>query len=612
MPNQSALTEERSRILALVAERNLSIVFQPIVDMEDGRVFAFEALTRPGPSSGFKSPAQLFHAAENCGLLWELEEVSRQASFEAAAGWHEGTHLFLNSSPTVFADRRFPDSIRECLLMSPGLTIDRLVLEITELSDESMSNALVERALELKARGFKVAVDDAGAGTSGLNRIVQIRPAWIKLDTEFVRNIQADPFRQNLVRFFVHFARLSNINLVAEGIETAEELATVVSVGVRFAQGYYLARPAARSTISTPDFANEVRAKWRSIEERARASASTVANIGSLAEPVAQAPMGATLEQARDLLRHSDSGTGLLIMNQRRAAGWVWRSTIDTAIENGNGRLLVGELMSPQIVRLPSDTPLAEAIEVACVVDDQAPADPILVADGQNIRGIVRLRDLIRASTRDGRSTQGGITVLPTRVHADRHIADTIKAWRGGQSGQIHADAAFVDIRRFADYNAAFGYSVGDRMIRSLADMIDAEVSSRVPECFVAHLSDDRFLVTAPSGELGPRLYGLIDRFEEFATAMGGESLPLTPAPGVVASTHIHLPKPSLRVLLLDGALQEIGTASDLYRIERQLRDRCRQEEKSEPALGSRVIIDERGRAGGNDAPAERADSAAA
>lgn len=597
-PAQSSLTDEKELIRALIAERNLSIVFQPIVDMEDGRVFAFEALTRPGANSGFKNPGQLFHAADHHGMLWELEQVSRQASFEAAAGWQDGTHLFLNSSPAVFSDRRFPASIRECLARTPGLSMNRVVLEITELSDESMSEQLVERALELKAAGYKVAVDDAGAGTSGLNRIVQIRPAWIKLDTEFVRNIQADPFRQNLVRFFVHFARLSNINLVAEGIETAEELATVVSVGVRFAQGFFLARPASRSTISTPDFANEVRAKWRIVEQRNKTAATVPTTVGGLAEPVTQAQLGSTLTAAREALMQSDNAAGVLAMDQRRVAGWVWKSSLDSAIESGSRGMLLGEIMSPHIVRLPSDTPIVEALEVACIVDDQAPADPILVADGQTIRGIVRLRDLIRAHSREGRTSgSGGITVLPSRVEADRHVAEMIRAWRAGHPGAHHADAVFVDIRRFSDYNAAFGYAVGDRMIRSLADMIDAEIGTRLASCFVAHLSDDRFLITAPPGELGPRLYALIDRFEEFANSLGGESLSLTPAPGVVESTHIPLPRPSLRVLLLDGALQEIATASDLYRLERQLRDRCRQEEQTDPNVGSRVVIDERGHA---------------
>jgi GGDEF domain-containing protein len=399
------------------------------------------------------------------------------------------------------------------------------------------------------------------------------------------------------VRFFVHFARLSNINLVAEGIETAEELATVVSVGVRFAQGFFLARPASRSTISTPDFANEVRAKWRIVEQRGKSAAAVPTTIAGLAEPVAQAQLGTTLGRVRELLRQAENASGVLAMDQRRVAGWVWKSSLDNAIDGGSANMLLGEIMSPHIVRLPSDTPIVEALEVACVVDDQAPADPILVADGQTIRGIVRLRDLIRLATRESGTSQSRVTVLPSRVEADRHVAEMIKAWRAGQPGQHHADAVFVDIRRFADYNAAFGYAVGDRMIRSLADMIDAEIGTRLASCFVAHLSDDRFLITAPPGELGPRLYALIDRFEEFATTLGGESLSLTPAPGVVESTHIPLPRPSLRVLLLDGALQDIATASELYRLERQLRDRCRLEEQADPAIGSRVIIDERARA---------------
>ena len=90
---------------ALIATRDLSIVFQPIVDMEDGRIYAYEALM-PGREPGFQSPAQLFQSAERCGLLWSSRR-SREAAFQAAVGWPAGTQLFLNSSPAVFADDRF-------------------------------------------------------------------------------------------------------------------------------------------------------------------------------------------------------------------------------------------------------------------------------------------------------------------------------------------------------------------------------------------------------------------------------------------------------------------------------------------------------------------------
>lgn len=590
-------TELRALLEALIATRDLSIVFQPIVDMEDGRIYAYEALTRPGVNSGFQSPAQLFQSAERCGLLWELETVSREAAFQAAAGWPAGTQLFLNSSPAVFADDRFIGALRDCIGRTPGVSGDRIVTEITELSDESMSRKLVNRALELKVAGFKVAVDDAGAGTSGLNRIVQVRPAWIKLDTEFVRNIHADPFRQNLIRFFVHFSRLSNIHLVAEGIETADELSTVVSLGVRFAQGFFLARPVSRQTTLSPEFAHDVRRQWRIVEERVRTFTSPAATIATLAQPLCQVQHVSTLAQTLEALRQADDVSGAVVTDGHRTIGWVWKADVEQAIECGHARLMVGEIMKRSVVRLPPQTPISEALEVACVVDDQSPADPILVTQGSEVRGLVRLRDLIRSATQEGRPGGGGagaITGLPTRVHADRHVTDTIRAWKQGLTGPVHADAAFVDVRRFADYNAAFGYNVGDRLIRAVADMIEVEVASHLPSCFVAHLGDDRFLITAPASALGPRLYALINRFDDSAGGLVHEH-------GEAASTGKHgpggwvpIPRPTLRVLLFDGALRELQAARELYALERQMRDRCRNEEGAGEPPQSRLFVDER------------------
>lgn len=579
----------------LIERRDIGVVFQPIVNIEEGRIHAFEALTRPRPQSGFNSPTALFHIAERHGKLWELEQVSREAAFAAAARWNERIKLFLNSSPAVFGDDRFVDEIRRCLRETVGLTAERVVLEITELSDESMDQRLVERASQFVAAGFKVAVDDVGAGTSGLNRIVQIRPQWIKLDTQFVRSIHADPFRQNLVRFFVHFARLSNIDLVAEGIETADELTAVANLGVRFAQGFYLARPAPREVIDSADYELDIRRKWRVIEERAAATISVAVNAGTAAEPVVQMPMTMTVARGMQLLKKNEQAAGIVTMDGRRPAGWVWRANIESAHAEGHERMLLGELMNPHIVRVSPETTLLEALEVACVMEDQGPADPLIVTEGSRVRGIVRLRELIRWATREGRAgstVRMGLTELPTRVQADRHVMESILAWRSGHTGPLYADAAFVDLRRFTDYNTAFGFNVGDRLIRTLADMIESEVRSQLTTCFVAHISDDRFLVTAPEGELGPKLYKLIERFEEFADSMGVTHVPFA----VSAGQPLKLPRPAIRVLMLDGVLREISDARTLYRLEQELREKCRSDEPHDGDVASRLVMDDRSR----------------
>lgn len=595
---------DRQLIERVIATRDLTIVFQPIVDVQDGSIAAMEALSRPGVESGFASPAHLFHAAESQGLLWELEEVTREASFLAAAGWPAGRQLFLNSSPSVFADERFTDRVTALVDRTPGLGRARLVLEITELSEETHTSRLVTRAQELKQAGFGVAVDDAGAGTSGLNRIMSIRPHWIKLDREFVRNIHTDPFRQNLVRFFVQFARLSNIGVVAEGIESVEELSTVAALGVRFAQGYYLARPAAVDLANSPEIVEQVRERWLAIERAATTNGGWAApNSAGVQRLVQAAPIVGLATTAMDALSALDSAgdaPGVIVAEGGRPIGWVWRGRVEEAAAQSEGAATIDQFMTGPMLRVPPSATLQEALEVACVMDDQPPADPILVSGGGRVFGVVRLRDVIRAATREGRvgAGQNGIAHLPSRIQTDRHIADVIASWKQAapsEASALHTDVAIVDLQRLSECNAAFGYPFGDRMIRTLAEMIESEVAGPIHSCFLSHLGEDRFLLTAPAGTLEPRLIGLIERFEDFAAQVTPDGR--TERADVVASIN---PQGSLRiaarVLLMPELLCEISHVRELYHREFLLRQHAARRDSAAAdrrSPGSVLIRDE-------------------
>jgi GGDEF domain-containing protein len=290
-----------------------------------------------------------------------------------------------------------------------------------------------------------------------------------------------------------------------------------------------------------------------------------------------------------------------LATDDQRVVGWVWRAHVEHAINDGFHGLLIGELMCAQMVRVMPRSTLQEAIEVACVFEDRPPADPLLVAEGSSIRGIVRLRDLIRTATREGHIGSGGRNLLagfPTRVQADLHMAEAIEAWRSGAEAAcpLSSDVAFIDVRRFADYNAMVGYNVGDRLIRTIADLIESEILARTPGYFAAHLGDDRFIVCAPEGEIGPSLLRLIDRFEEFAGGLAGSPAPVRGPVSEKQQPRIALPRPAIRVLLLNGPLRQVRHARELYQMERDLRDECRAHEQEGTEIRSRLVMREMNR----------------
>src|SRR5690606_34843970 len=166
-----------------IRERLLTLAFQPIVRTVSGDVIAVEALTRPLPESGFPNPGVLFAAAEAFNLSWELEIAVRERLAELAAALPADRLMFFHTSPKVFADPRYTAEIERFREQS-GLGPERFVLEITERAEGGEAAALERNALALREMGYQIAIDDIGAGSSGLNRIMALRPAWLKLDRE--------------------------------------------------------------------------------------------------------------------------------------------------------------------------------------------------------------------------------------------------------------------------------------------------------------------------------------------------------------------------------------------------------------------------------------------
>jgi EAL domain-containing protein (putative c-di-GMP-specific phosphodiesterase class I) len=232
----------RDRIAKIIETAAFRPVFQPIVDLASGAHAGYEALTRF--SNGI-APDLVFADARLAGLEVELEIATLTAAISAAAELPEGAWLSVNVSPNlVIGGRRLAGLIHRA--NRP------IVLEVTEHVSVS-DYALLRTAISQIRHEVSVAVDDAGAGVANFSHIVELRPAYVKLDMRLVRGIEADRTRQALVLGLLHFASESASLTIAEGVETEDELAVLRELGVPLAQGYLLARPAAVGEWAEPD-----------------------------------------------------------------------------------------------------------------------------------------------------------------------------------------------------------------------------------------------------------------------------------------------------------------------------------------------------------------------
>ena len=223
----------RSRIADIIKSTAFGPVFQPVVDLETGAHAGYEALTR---FSDGTAPDVVFADARAAGLEAELELATLAASISAAAGLPLHAWLSLNVSPGLMTgDARLATLLRQS---------DRpIVLEVTE-HVPVVDYAALRAAIGGLRPKVRVAVDDAGSGVANFSHIVELRPAFVKLDIGLVRGIDADLTRQALMVGLLHFATESASQTIAEGVETEKELAILRRLGVPFAQGYLLGRPA--------------------------------------------------------------------------------------------------------------------------------------------------------------------------------------------------------------------------------------------------------------------------------------------------------------------------------------------------------------------------------
>jgi EAL domain-containing protein (putative c-di-GMP-specific phosphodiesterase class I) len=230
------LQEQSDRIRLTIANRSLETHFQPIVDLRSGEAIGTEALSRFAQEPS-RPPDAWFAEAAEIGLGVELELTALEIALAQLNRLPSGLYLSLNASvETMLA----PD-FRAILTSCPS---ERIVLELTEHTPVTDYRALSYSIGELRSHGVRLAVDDAGSGFSSFSHVLNLKPDIIKLDIALTRGIDKDPARQSLGRALLSFGlEAQRTTIVAEGIETKEELATLRSLGCPGGQGYLLGRP---------------------------------------------------------------------------------------------------------------------------------------------------------------------------------------------------------------------------------------------------------------------------------------------------------------------------------------------------------------------------------
>jgi EAL domain-containing protein (putative c-di-GMP-specific phosphodiesterase class I) len=234
----------RRRVEDALSGSTVTMAFQPIVDLATDAVVGVEALARfAGPPH--RPPDEWFAEAAAVGLGTDLELAAVRAALAAVDRFPHEIFMSVNVSPATTVSP-------ELAALVADAPAHRVVVELTEHHRIDCYDALLGALDRLRAHGARIAVDDAGAGHAGLQHILRLHPEVLKLDMALTRGIDADPARRALATALVHFAEDIDSVIVAEGVETTEELDVLRSLAVRCAQGYLLGLPGAAPEASAP------------------------------------------------------------------------------------------------------------------------------------------------------------------------------------------------------------------------------------------------------------------------------------------------------------------------------------------------------------------------
>jgi EAL domain-containing protein (putative c-di-GMP-specific phosphodiesterase class I)/CheY-like chemotaxis protein len=216
----------------------LRVVYQPIVRFGQRSVYGYEALVRTGEPT-MASPAALLEAADHFGRMRDVGRLVRRCVAADMGRLPEGARIFVNVSTAELEDPELLSATAPLSLHGP-----RVVLEITERASLDDVSDVAAKMTTLRSHGFRIAVDDLGAGYSGLTAFARLLPEVVKIDMSLVRRVELEPVKRELIRHIAAMCADMGILVVAEGVESCAERDVLAEIGCELMQGFLFARPA--------------------------------------------------------------------------------------------------------------------------------------------------------------------------------------------------------------------------------------------------------------------------------------------------------------------------------------------------------------------------------
>ena len=503
------LEAELSHILG--ADR-LEARFQPILDLRTGALHGFEGLVRGPSNSVFQAPLNLFAVAHRTGQLGRLERACLRTLIRRFEAPLPNVRLFLNVSPDTLTG--LPgDAARVAELFRPsGLQPSQVVIELTESTPTTDFELLVHAAEHYRRQGFGIAMDDLGAGFSSLRLLSELRPDYVKVDMHFVQGVSQDPQKVQFLRSIHELARGTGARVVAEGLETEADLATVQELGLDFGQGYLLGRPHGEALTPSVGMAR-VREAHSALLGRGTWAQGGRSFVGGLLRDVVPLPADATHDQVHARFQADPALRALPVVEGDRPLGLIGRDGFTDFRSRDFSRELYGKrpcraLVRTDALQVDHRTTLQELSHLLTEADPSHLQLGFVITRGGRYLGVGSGHDLMRELTRlqlQAARYANPLTLLPGNVP----ILERLELLMQQGEGFV---VVYADLDHFKAFNDTYGYQPGDEVIRWTGALLDAACERELD--FLGHIGGDDFLMIFRSRAWQARCLQLLEDFE--------------------------------------------------------------------------------------------------
>jgi len=487
----------------IIVNEAISPLFQPIFNILEHKIHGFEALSRGPEHSPLHSPVPLFQTAAQQGRLSELETLCRRISLEQFKLRQFQGRLFINISPKALLDPSHPKGMTLQLLQQLGIAPSQVVIELSEQYPADDIDLLKACLHHYRNQGFMTAIDDLGAGYSGLRLWSELAPDYVKIDRHFIQQIDSTPVKQEFVRSIVELCQSLTCKVIAEGIETQAELAVLKQLGIVYCQGYLLGRPA-------PQPCHSMQAILVPHNNQALPRYSESAE--SLCSPGITVPPTLKLKHLSDTFMSQPALQAVVVAQDNVPQGIISRATLLELFSSPYGRALhenhaVSEVMDPQVLQIEANEPLSNVSQLLTSETANTVAQQFIILRRGKLLGIGHTKDLLQRITEHRIKMArhaNPLTDLPGNVP----IQEELKRLAIQQKPFY---LAYFDLCHFKPYNDIYGFCRGDEVICEVAHLL---LKYKSDNCFIGHVGGDDFVIISTSEQVIGHCQRILAEFE--------------------------------------------------------------------------------------------------